>query len=123
MYVDLTGYKIYVGSKKDLVLKLQKYLIDQECFDKLNIVSGNPEVLLNGIENKELNEFFKREDSLIIPDGVGVIVLLKIFKKYVTEKGKIIPSRQTGTCSRHQRELTVAIKRARNMALLPFSGD
>ncbi|MGN0788112.1 MAG: 30S ribosomal protein S18 [Candidatus Onthoplasma sp.] len=44
-------------------------------------------------------------------------------KKYVTEKGKIIPSRQTGTCARHQRELTTAIKRARNMALLPFSGD
>ena len=44
-------------------------------------------------------------------------------KKYVTEKGKIIPSRQTGTCSRHQRELQVAIKRARNIALLPFSGD
>ena len=86
MYVDLTGYKIYVGSKKDLVLKLQKYLIDQECFDKLNIVSGNPEVLLNGIENKELNEFFEREDSLMIRDGGGVILLLKIFKKYVTEK-------------------------------------
>ena len=44
-------------------------------------------------------------------------------KKFVTEKGKIIPSRQTGTCARHQRELTVAIKRARNIALLPFSGD
>lgn len=44
-------------------------------------------------------------------------------KKYVTEKGKIIPSRQTGTCARHQRELNVAIKRARNIALLPFSGD
>ena len=44
-------------------------------------------------------------------------------KKYVTEGGKIVPSRQTGTCSRHQRELTVAIKRARNIALLPFSGD
>ena len=44
-------------------------------------------------------------------------------KKYVTEKGKILPSRQTGTCSRHQRELTTAIKRARNIALLPFSGD
>lgn len=44
-------------------------------------------------------------------------------KKYVTENGKIIPSRQTGTCSRHQRELTVAIKRARNMALLPFKGE
>ena len=44
-------------------------------------------------------------------------------KKYVTEKGKIISSRQTGTCSRHQRELATAIKRARNIALLPFSGD
>lgn len=44
-------------------------------------------------------------------------------RKFVTEKGKIIPSRQTGTCSRHQRELTTAIKRARNIALLPFSGD
>ena len=44
-------------------------------------------------------------------------------KKYVTEKGKRIPSRQTGTCARHQRELTVAIKRARNIALLPFSAE
>ena len=44
-------------------------------------------------------------------------------KKFVTENGKIIPIRQTGTCSRHQRELTVAIKRARNMALLPFKGE
>ena len=44
-------------------------------------------------------------------------------KKFITEGGKIIPSRQTGTCSRHQRELTVAIKRARNMALLPFKGE
>ena len=44
-------------------------------------------------------------------------------RKFVTEKGKILPSRHTRTCARHQRELTVAIKRARNMALLPFSGD
>ncbi len=44
-------------------------------------------------------------------------------KKFVTEKGKIISSRQTGTCARHQRELTTAIKRARNIALLPFSAD
>ena len=44
-------------------------------------------------------------------------------KKYVKEKGKISPSRQTGTCARHQRELTTAIKRARNIALLPFSGE
>ena len=44
-------------------------------------------------------------------------------KKFIAEGGKILPSRQTGTCARHQRELTVAIKRARNMALLPFMGE
>ena len=44
-------------------------------------------------------------------------------KKYITEKGKILPSRQTGVCAHHQRELCNAIKRARNMALLPYVGD
>ncbi len=44
-------------------------------------------------------------------------------KKYITEKGKILPRRQTGTCARHQRELTIAIKRARTMALLPVKGE
>ena len=44
-------------------------------------------------------------------------------RKFIAEGGKILPSRQTGTCARHQRELTVAIKRARNIALLPFVGE
>ena len=44
-------------------------------------------------------------------------------RKYITEKGKILPRRQTGVCSKHQRELAVAIKRARNVALLPFKGE
>ena len=39
-------------------------------------------------------------------------------RKYITEKGKIVARRQTGLCSKHQRELTVAVKRARNMAIL-----
>lgn len=39
-------------------------------------------------------------------------------KKYITEKGKILPRRQTGCCASHQRELTTAIKRARSIALL-----
>jgi small subunit ribosomal protein S18 len=38
----------------------------------------------------------------------------------MTERGKILPRRMTGTCAKHQRELTTAIKRARNIALLPF---
>ena len=44
-------------------------------------------------------------------------------KKFMTEKGKILPRRQTGVCSGHQRELVEAIKRARVMALLPFLAD
>ena len=40
--------------------------------------------------------------------------------RYVTDRGKIIPSRLTGTCAKHQRVLTRAIKRARFMALLPY---
>ena len=40
--------------------------------------------------------------------------------RYVTDRGKIIPSRLTGTCAKHQRNLAVAIKRARYMALLPY---
>ena len=44
-------------------------------------------------------------------------------KKYVSEKGKILPRRMTGTCAKHQRQLTTAIKRARHIALLPYSND
>ena len=44
-------------------------------------------------------------------------------KKYVTERGKILPRRISGTCAKHQRELTSAVKRARNIALLPFTTE
>jgi len=46
---------------------------------------------------------------------------IKILKSYLTERGKILPGRMTGTCARHQRELTESIKRARNIALLTFA--
>ena len=42
-------------------------------------------------------------------------------KKYVSDKGKILPRRVTGTCAKHQRKLTVAIQRARHIALLPYT--
>ena len=44
-------------------------------------------------------------------------------RRYISERAKILPRRVTGPCARHQRELTVAIKRARHLALLPFSSD
>ena len=44
-------------------------------------------------------------------------------KKYVSERGKILPRRITGTCAKHQRALTVAIKRARHVALMPYVAE
>lgn len=44
-------------------------------------------------------------------------------KKYLTERGKISPRRATGTCAKHQRQLSIAIKRARVMALLPYISE
>ncbi len=44
-----------------------------------------------------------------------------ILRNFITERGKIIPRRISGTCAKHQRELCTAIKRARNIALLPFT--
>lgn len=45
----------------------------------------------------------------------------KVLRSYLTERGKVLPRRMTGTCARHQRELTESIKRARNIALLAFA--
>ncbi|MBE7033549.1 MAG: 30S ribosomal protein S18 [Ruminococcaceae bacterium] len=44
-------------------------------------------------------------------------------RRYVSERAKILPRRITGTCAKHQRQLTIAIKRARQIALLPFSAE
>ena len=44
-------------------------------------------------------------------------------KKYITERGKILPRRISGNCAKHQRSLTVAIKRSRIMALVPFTAE
>jgi len=46
-----------------------------------------------------------------------------MLRRFVTEEGKIRPRRQTGTCARHQRALASAVKRARHIALLPFTGE
>ena len=59
-----------------------------------------------GKENNEIN--YKDTDKL---------------KKYVSERGKILPRRITGTCAKHQRALTSAIKRARHVALMPYVQD
>jgi len=44
----------------------------------------------------------------------------RLLTRFLTERGKILPSRLSGTCARHQRQLSTAIKRARQVALLPY---
>ena len=48
---------------------------------------------------------------------------VKLLQRYISEQGKIIPKRLTGTSSKYQRELAIAIKRARHMALMPYVSD
>lgn len=59
-------------------------------------------------DNKETHIDYKNEKRL---------------QRFVSEQGRIIPKRITGTCARHQRQLVLAIKRARHLALLPFVSD
>ena len=57
----------------------------------------------------------------IVPAAIGEDV--DVLRGLISDRGKIRPRRQTGTCARHQRRVAEAIKRARHMALLPFAGE
>jgi small subunit ribosomal protein S18 len=67
----------------------------------------------------------KRRQCNFCADKVEHIDYKDLFKlrRYITERGKILPRRITGNCANHQRQLTVAIKRARFMALLPYTSE
>jgi small subunit ribosomal protein S18 len=47
----------------------------------------------------------------------------RLLRKFVTDRGKIVPRRISGNCAWHQRRLTAAVKKARHLALLPFTGE
>lgn len=67
----------------------------------------------------------KRRQCNFCADKIKVIDYKEISKlrRYITERGKILPRRITGNCANHQRQITVAIKRARTMALLPYTSE
>ncbi|EKO1912915.1 WecB/TagA/CpsF family glycosyltransferase [Clostridium botulinum] len=79
MKTEMLGYSIFNDSKEELLNIIDKY-------KKVNIISGNPEVLYNGLNNEELFKNFTDKDSIIIPDGVGVVLASKIIKNPVKEK-------------------------------------
>ncbi len=63
-----------------------------------------------------------QKSCAICESGVRVVDFKdqRLLARFLTERGKILPSRLSGTCSRHQRQLSRAIKRARELALLPY---
>lgn len=80
MFVNILNYKIFSGTKKELLELILKRK------DKIHIVSGNPEVLYNGLKNNELFNNFTSKDAVIIPDGIGTVISSKLIGEPVTEK-------------------------------------
>lgn len=72
---------------------------------------------------KRRRSFFSQKICRFCSDNIEHINFydIKLLKPLISERGKMVPSRISGTCAKHQRKLTEAIKRARNIALLPFT--
>ncbi|MGL4549095.1 30S ribosomal protein S18 [Eubacterium aggregans] len=64
---------------------------------------------------RKVCEFCERKEDFVDYKDVATL------NKYISERGKILPRRATGTCAKHQRAATEAVKRARNIALLPYT--
>ena len=80
----------------------------------------------NENESTPVRRYFasQRECQFCIDKSISINYKeIETLRRYVTDVGKIRPRRQTGACAKHQRELAKAIKRARHIALLPFSGE
>lgn len=77
----------------------------------------------NRQQGRRRRSFHRRKICRFCADGSLVIDYkdAKSLRYFTTERGKIIPRRISGNCAKHQRQLTVAIKRARNIALLPYT--
>jgi len=76
----------------------------------------------DGLKKKKV---YKKRPCRFCGDKVKSIDYLEYqkFQRLLTERGKIVPSRISGTCAKHQRQLTKAIKKARTLALLPFVAE
>ncbi len=81
-----------------------------------NEKSDAPKMRRGGRRRKKVCVFCGKENNEIDYKDVNKL------KRYVSERGKILPRRITGNCAKHQRALTVAIKRARHVALMPYTG-
>lgn len=82
----------------------------------------------NEVEEKVIKKPFRQQKKKVCTFCVDKVEHIDYkdvnrLRRFITEKGKILPRRQTGVCAKHQRALAQAIKKARHMALLPYVGD
>lgn len=86
------------------------------AYDKGNRPEGGFKRRGGGRRRKKVCVFCGKDNTIDYKD-------VNKLKRYVSERGKILPRRITGNCAKHQRALTVAIKRARHLALMPYVAD
>lgn len=79
MFSSILGYKVFNKGEEELFRCISNY-------DKVHIISGNPEVLNNGLKDKELFKNFTSENSIIIPDGIGTVIASKALKQGIEKK-------------------------------------
>jgi len=76
-------------------------------------------------KRKPKDKFFIKKSCRFCRDKIETMDYKDVtrLRRFVTEKGKLLPGRITGNCARHQRAVVIAVKRARYIALLPFVGE
>jgi small subunit ribosomal protein S18 len=86
---------------------------------------GGPAGAKGGKEAGKRYFFRRRKVCKFCADKIDYVDYkdVKLLSSFVPERGKVLPRRMLGTCAEHQRKLTLAIKRARNIALLPFAAE
>ena len=75
-----------------------------------------PKMRRGGRRRKKVCVFCGKDNTIDYKDAAKL-------RKYISERGKILPRRITGNCAKHQREITVAVKRARHVAILPYVAE
>ena len=82
----------------------------------------------NGNKDEDYNPKFRKMRKKVRPLCANKELVLDYknadqLKKFINDKGKILPRRATGACAKHQRDITIAVKRARQIAILPYTQE
>ena len=82
----------------------------------------------NGNKDEDYNPKFRKMRKKVCPLCKDKNLVLDYknpeqLKKFINDKGKILPRRATGACAKHQRDITIAVKRARQIAILPYTQE